>query len=249
MNGVELHFHALPTVDDGPETIDAGVDLLRAAVADGTGTVVATPHVRPDFMTDLSDLNERVDELKRAVDRAGLPVSIRRGGELGHEMVGRLSQGELETIAQGPPHARWLLVEAPFEGIDEDFHAATEELRDRGFGIVIAHPERSADAIVYGAEGLRRELERGAIGQLNAQSITGAHGAGAREAAFELISEGLVRAVSSDAHGPTRPPLLGQAHAHLVEGGIPAAVAKGLTRGCPRRLLARGVPSAVMHLV
>ena len=248
MNGVELHFHALHGVDDGPATIDESLELLWGAAAEGTGIVVATPHVRTDFLTDVSDLTDRVRELQFAVDWAGLPVRLRRGGELGHDMVGRLSQGELETIAQGPPHARWLLVETPFEGIDWGFHAATDELRDRGFGVVIAHPERSADAILYGAEGLRRELERGAVGQVNAQSITGAHGAAARAAAFELISEGLLRAVSSDAHGPTRPALLGEAGAHLVEGGIPATVCKGLTGGCPRRLLARGLPSTALHV-
>ena len=249
MNGVELHFHALPGVDDGPDTIDESVDLLCAAAAEGTGTVVATPHVRGDFLTDVSDLGDRIRELQAAVDAAGLPVLLRRGGELGHDMVGRLTQEDFEAIAQGPPHARWLLVEGPFESMGEDFHAATEELRDRGFGVVIAHPERSADAILCGAEGLRRELERGAVGQANAQSITGAHGPAARQAAFELLSEGLLRAVSSDAHGPTRPPLLGEARAQLIEGGVPAAVSKGLVGGCPRRLLERGLPRAVLHLV
>ena len=249
MNGVELHFHALPGVDDGPDTIDESVDLLCAAAAEGTGTVVTTPHVRGDFLTDVSDLGDRVRELQTAVDAAGLPVFLRRGGELGHDMVGRLTQEDLETIAQGPPRARWLLVEAPFEPMGEDFHAATEELRDRGFGVVIAHPERSADAILSGAEGLRRELERGAVGQANAQSITGEHGPAARQAAFELLSEGLLRAVSSDAHGPTRPPLLGEARAQLIEAGVPAVVCKGLVGACPRRLLERGIPSAVLHLV
>lgn len=249
VNGVELHFHALPGVDDGPDTIDASLDLLSVAAAEGSGEVVATPHVRTDCVTDVSDLAERVDELQLAVDAARLPVRLHRGAEVGHEMVGRLSQGELETIAQGPAYARWLLVEAPFESIGEDFHAATDELRDRGFGVVIAHPERSADAVLDGARGLRREVERGAVGQVNAQSITGAHGGAAREAAFELISAGLLRAVSSDAHGPTRPPLLGEARAHLIEGGVPAAVCNTLIGGCPRRLLARGLPSAALHVV
>ena len=49
-------------------------------------------------------------------------------------MVGRLGQDDLDLVAQGPPGARWLLVEAPFERIGADFHAATDELRDRGFG-------------------------------------------------------------------------------------------------------------------
>ena len=249
MDGIELHFHALPGVDDGPASIDESLDLLCEAAAEGTRTVVTTPHVRTDFLTDVSDLDERVCELQSAVDEARLPVSLRRGGELGHDMVGRLSQGELATISQGPPAAPWLLVEAPFEPIEEDFHSATEELRDRGFGVVIAHPERSADAILFGAEGLRRELERGAIGQANAASITGDHGPGARDAALALISRGLLRAVSSDAHGPTRPPRLRQARAQLIEDGFPVAVCSSLIGGCPRRLLARGVPAAAVHVV
>ena len=102
-------------------------------------------------------------------------------------------------------------MEAPFHSIGEDFHAATDELRDRGFGVLIAHPERSADATLDGATGLRRELAAGSLAQVNAQSITGAHGPDARAAAFELITEGLVNVVASDAHGPTRPPLLGEA--------------------------------------
>jgi len=244
MEGVELHFHALPGVDDGPSTVEESVELLRGAAAEGTGIVVATPHVRADFMTDVSDLGERVRELQAAVYAAGLTLELRRGAELGHDMVGRLTQHELETLAQGPRGSRWLLVEAPFEPLDEPFHAATDELRDRGFGVVIAHPERSADAVLDGAEGLRRELARGVVAQVNAQSITGAHGAEARQAAFALIAEGLVEVVSSDAHGPTRPALLGEARARLLEGGIDPILCRSLTFGGPRRLLARGIPTA-----
>ena len=105
-------------------------------------------------------------------------------------MVGRLSQLELNVIAHGPPSGRWLLVEAPFHSIDEDFHAATDELRDRGFGVLIAHPERSADAILDGAAGLRRELAAGSLAQVNAQSITGEHGPDARAAALRADRRG-----------------------------------------------------------
>lgn len=244
--GVELHFHLLPGLDDGPADLAESIDLARLARADGTGTVVATPHVRADMVTDVRDLGERVAELQDALDAEGIAVRVLRGGELAHDMVGRLSQGELESIAHGPPAARWLLLEAPFEPLDEDFHAAAGELRDRGFGILVAHPERSADAALDDSAGLRRELREGALAQVNAQSITGAHGPQARASAFALIAQGLVSVVSSDAHGPTRPPLLGEARAQLVAGGVEPAVAAGLTAGGPHRLLARGIPRAVV---
>ena len=241
MDGVELHFHALPGLDDGPRTLAESVELLRHAANDATATVVATPHVRSDFVTDVSDFPERIDELRAAAAAARIPVALLPGAELGHDMVGRLTQRELESVAQGPPAARWLLLETPFEGMGDDFHAAADELRDRGFGVLIAHPERSADASLFASRGLRREIAQGALAQVNAQSITGEHGADAQNAAFELIAAGLVSAVASDAHGATRPPLLGEAGARLVCGGIDADVARGLVRSGPQRLLARGI--------
>lgn len=243
----DLHFHALPGIDDGPETVGDSLALIRAAALDGTTTVVATPHVRSDFVTAVDDLHERVGALRVRADEAGLRVRLLPGAELGHDMVGRLDQQELESIAQGPPGNRWLLVETPFEGMGPDFHTATSELRDRGFGIVIAHPERSADATLDHSAGLRRELTAGAVAQVNAQSLTGDHGPQARTAAFGLIGEGLVAIVGSDAHGPSRPPLLGQARAELLEGGIHAAVGRALTVSGPLGLLARGVCTAHQH--
>ena len=241
-NTVEVHFHALCGVDDGPVTLADSVELVRRAAAQGTETVVATPHVRTDFVTDVLGLGERVEELRAALRAACVPIDLRRGAELGHDMVCRLSQRELESIAQGPRGARWLLVESPFEGIGEEFHAATGELRDRGFGVLVAHPERSADASLYESAGLRRELAQGSLAQVNAQSITGAHGPEAQWAALALINQGLVTVVSSDAHGATRPPLLREAAATLVEHGVDPVLCHTLTAGGPRRLLARGIP-------
>jgi protein-tyrosine phosphatase len=240
--GVDLHFHVLPGVDDGPSTLAESVELARAAVEDGTATVVATPHVRTDFVTDVLDLPQRVRELQSVLDAEGITLGVRCGGELGHDMVGRLSQHELETIAQGPTDGRWLLVEAPFERIGEDFHAATSELRDRGFGVLVAHPERSADAALDGSAGLRRELREGSLAQLNALSLGGGHGAEAEEAAFYLVDEGMASVVGSDAHGRTRPPALAKALRELLARGVDAAVARTLTASGPRRLLARGIP-------
>ena len=57
-------------------------------------------------------------------------------------MVDRLSHRELDAIAQGPAGRRWLLLEAPFDGI-RGYTEAADELRDRGFAVVVAHPERA----------------------------------------------------------------------------------------------------------
>ena len=74
-----------------------------------------------------------------------MPLEVRTGAELAHDDVPLLGDGELAAIAQGPPGARWVLIEAPLFGGDLDgFLAATAELRARGFGTLIGHPERCA---------------------------------------------------------------------------------------------------------
>jgi protein-tyrosine phosphatase len=242
MDLVDLHFHLLPGVDDGPAGLEESLDLARAALHAGTGTVVATPHVRPDLgTTDTREILERVREMRSALAAAGIPLTIECGGELGHEMAFDLKPDELDLLAQGPPGARWLLVETPFHGIGEDFHAATAELRARGFGVLVAHPERSADAAIGHEGGLRRELGAGSQAQLNALSLTGGHGEDARRSAWELLHHGLIDVVASDAHGPSRPPALRMARETLLDGGLAPAAANALVATAPRELLARGM--------
>jgi protein-tyrosine phosphatase len=239
---VDLHFHLLPGVDDGPADMDASLELARRAIADGIGTVVATPHVRTDLgLTDAVEIHARVLELRSALSAHGIVLDVRCGGELGHEMVARMRQSELDLLAQGPAERRWVLVETPFHGIGEDFHEATDELRERGYGVLIAHPERSADASLDGASGLRRELAAGSLAQLNALSLTGQHGEDACSSAWELIADGLIEVVASDAHGPTRPPAMSLARRTLLEVGVSPRVAAGLTSSGPYRLLATGI--------
>ncbi|HEY6780957.1 MAG TPA: CpsB/CapC family capsule biosynthesis tyrosine phosphatase [Thermoleophilaceae bacterium] len=237
----ELHFHLLPGVDDGPTTMADSLELAEAAVADGSSIVVATPHIRHGGVLEPLLLPGMVAELRAHLAGAGVPLEIHCGGELAHELVGRLGQHELQTIAHGPASGRWLLVEAPFEGIGADFHASTAELRARGFGVLIAHPERSADALLDGGAGLHRELAAGSLAQVNAMSLVGAHGEEVRAAAAALVVSGAVAAIASDAHGPTRPPALSLARAALAALDIQPETIEQLVCAAPRQLLARGI--------
>jgi protein-tyrosine phosphatase len=242
MDLVDLHFHLLPGVDDGPGDLEESLELARAALNTGTRTVVATPHVRPDLgTTDAREIVERVREVRSALATAGIPLAVECGGELGHDMAFDLIPDELDLLAQGPTEARWLLVETPFHGIGEDFHAATAALRALGFGVLVAHPERSADAAIGDTSGLRRELAAGSMAQLNALSLTGGHGEDARRSAWELLHLGLIDVVASDAHGPSRPPALRMAHETLLDGGLSPAAANALVATAPRELLAGGM--------
>lgn len=244
MNGVtqgrtELHFHLLPDLDDGPADDAAAVELARAALRDGTTTVVCTPHAR--FLTGARDLADRVASLRRALQRAGVALDVRPGAELQASDVARFSPAALDAFSQGPPSARWLLLEAPLDpgGVDE-LHAAADELLERGFGVLLGHPERSPQTLADDAalEALR---DRGVLLQVNATSLTGLHGAAAQAAGIDLVRRGAVAVVASDGHGPDRPPSLSAAVGVLREHGVkdPAR----LVGAAPRALLRHGLPA------
>src|SRR3954451_13116855 len=136
----DLHCHLLPGVDDGPDTMAETLEYAATAAAAGTTTIVATPHVE---LVDVTEIPERVDALRAALAAEGIALDVHSGGELKPFSIPKLSDADLEVIAHGPPGARWLLYEVPFGGPDDEFVAGARELRDRGFGLLLAHPERS----------------------------------------------------------------------------------------------------------
>jgi protein-tyrosine phosphatase len=225
--GVDLHCHLLPGVDDGPRRLDESIEYARAAVAAGTRTIVATPHVE---RVEVRELPGRVAEVRAALAAEGVPLRVEVGGELKPESIGSLSQGELEIIAHGPPGARWLLYEVPFGGVDDDFVAGARELRRRGFGLVLAHPERSRDILAEGLERIDRLVARGALVAANVGPLAGVEGEERRRAARRLLARDAIDVVATDAHPPKRPYQLadaagptGEAHARLT-GETPGAL-------------------------
>ena len=122
--------------------------------------------------------------VRAALARADVPLEVLPGAELAHDDLPLLGDRELEAIAQGPPGRRWVLLEAPLFGGDVDgFLAATAEVRARGLGTLIAHPERCLPLMA--AEGaIDGELRAGALLQVNGSSLTGRHGEAIRAAAL-----------------------------------------------------------------
>ena len=204
--------------------------------------------MRSNFATDVWLVRDAFRELRLAIPGMGIVVELHCGGELGPDLVGRLEQAELEAIALGPPGHRWLLVEAPFDGLDEEFTAATDELRERGFGIVIAHPERAVGLLEDSWPALRRELAAGSRLQVNHWSLTGAHGAAAEEAALALLDCGLVAALASDAHPGWRRPTLSLGASAAQAAGVDERSALALIADGPWSLLRSGVRPRVPAL-
>jgi protein-tyrosine phosphatase len=235
---VDLHCHILPGVDDGARTLDESVAYARVAAAAGTRVVVATPHVE---QVVVDELPERVAELRATLAREGVALDVRVGGELKPESVCALSDAELETIAHGPPDARWVLFEVPFEGVDAAFLDGARELRRRGFGLLLAHPERSRDILESGLPAVERLVAEGALVAANVDPLQGGEGHERARAAVALLRRGRPAVLVTDAHPPWRPFTLAMGRAAVEAATARPDLARRLTADGPARLLAEGL--------
>jgi protein-tyrosine phosphatase len=243
MSHIDLHLHLLPGVDDGPPDEAASLVHAERLARNDVHEATVTPHIgHPEFPLDVTTIAERTRALQAAIDAEGIDLRLHPGGEIHPDGAASLSPTELDPIAHGPPGARWVLYEVPFAGIDSPWLASCRHIREAGFGLLIAHPERAAGFLTGGHALLEPELAEGALLQVNVCSLLGRHGPEARAGAERLVRDGHAYVLASDGHGRQR--------AHTLGAGPPAARAAGasplrsdrLTGANPRFLLRNGIP-------
>ena len=228
---IDLHSHILRGIDDGARTLEESLGIARAAVADGIGVMAATPHVRDDWPTDPGVMEYRVAELRHALEDAGIPLEVHRGGEIAFDWLDRLPIEELRRFGLGG-NPRYLLVEMPYYGWPLALADRLSALLDAGITPVLAHPERNAEAQAQ-PERLAELVDAGVLVQVTAASIDGRTGRRVQEAGLLLIAHGLVHLIASDAH-----------HASVRAVGMTAAAST--VGGELARWLTRDVPAAIV---
>jgi protein-tyrosine phosphatase len=243
MSHVDLHLHLLPGVDDGPPDEAASLVHAERLAREGVHEATVTPHVgHAEFPLDVSTIAERTRALQAAIDAAGIELLLHPGGEIHPKGASALSPADLDLIAHGPAGARWVLFEVPFAGIDDEWLAACRHIRESGFTLLIAHPERAAGFLTGGHELLRPELAAGALLQVNVCSLLGRHGPEAHEGAVRLVRDGHAYVLASDGHGRHRAHTLGAGPAAARAAGASALRSDQLTDANPRFLLRNGIP-------
>jgi len=231
---IDLHCHILPGIDDGPRSLEEAITLCRVAERDGTRTLVATPHVNGDYpRVTPAVIVEQTGAVNRALRRSGVNVSVRTGAEVALSRVGELSDPELDLLALGG--GPYLLVELPWTSAASGALSALSGLAARGYGIVLAHPERSP--MLQHDDALVAELvQSGALCCLDVGSLTDRSGRPTRSLAWKLLADGLVHAIASDCHdAERRPPRLGSV---LEQAGLSAEEIDYFTRRGPEAILA-----------
>ena len=169
----------------------------RAAVAGGVKTIVATPHVNARYQNDPTLFGGLVSQVQAALDEAGVPLRVRVGAELSHAMIPELSEEALTASTLGG--GGFILFEPPLTGPVPFIDRMVGDLQERGYKILIAHPERIA-AFERKPKVVEQLVEQGCVTSVTAGSVGGQFGGTVKRFTHELFARGLVHNLASDAH-------------------------------------------------
>ncbi|OIN07244.1 tyrosine-protein phosphatase [Oceanisphaera psychrotolerans] len=209
---VDIHNHLLPGIDDGAASLGDALALARAAVADGITHCVCTPHMHPGkFDNDRASISAAFGQLKAALTEQAIPLHIAMAAEVrfGLELMAQITNNEIPLLGQwqGKPV---LLLEFPHNEIPFGADKLTQWLFKQGIVPMIAHPERNR-GVQESQRKLTPFINQGCLFQVTAGSVTGYFGKPSQQLAEQLLKEGIVTVLASDAHNlQYRPPMLQQ---------------------------------------
>lgn len=230
---VDIHSHFLPGLDDGAQTLEDALAMIAMAAADGTTHLVGTPHCNAKYSFSLEKNRALLEELR---PRVGPGITLLSGCDfhLSYENIQQLLADKTPfTINQGD----YLLAEFSDYGIAPHTLDIFHKLRLHGLIPIVTHPERNQLLYELGPGFLGRLVEMGCPIQITAGSFTGRFGRRAKAFAEQLLSQGMVHLVASDAHDTqNRPPKLSPARAE-VAGKFGAEVAQALFVDNPRAVI------------
>ena len=216
---IDLHCHILPGLDDGPVDIEGSGAMARLAVADGTSTIVATPHVGTSSWDPPSEvILDAASRLRQRLQDDGIKLELLAGSELAAtaDLERLVDAGQIVPLGE---NGRFLLIELPFVGHLGNTERQLFQLEIAGYKILLAHPERSM-ACLGDPDLLPKLHDRGYWVQINVGSLVGGEGRRVRNACVRWLRQGLVDIIASDGHDSARrKPVLSPARRTVLKIG------------------------------
>lgn len=210
---IDIHHHLIYGVDDGSRDLETSVQMVEMAAADGITHIVATPHAVERYPYQPQVSRERLDEIQT---RVGNKVKLGLGCDF------HLSFDNIDD-ALAHPHKytlnglNYLLVEFPDTMISPKITDMFYEMMVAGMRPILTHPERNL-TLQRTPERMTEWLRQGCLVQVTANSLTGRFGKRAQEMGLQLIQQGRVHFLATDAHDlKSRPPVLSEARKIVAE--------------------------------
>lgn len=193
----DLHSHLIPGIDDGAQTLEDSIALIKKLVEVGYTKIITTPHIMADYYRNTPDIiNRGLDVVREELLKQNINVQLEAAAEyyLDETFETKLAKDDVLTLGDG-----YLLFELSFVSYPPNLFDIISKIKDRGLKPILAHPERYlylSDSI----ETFQRIKEAGCYLQLNTISLTGYYGKQTQKIAEQLVDNILIDFIASDMH-------------------------------------------------
>ena len=194
----DIHAHILYGIDDGADSIEESLRLIKKAYDNGYTDLILTPHYRKihGFTCNNKVKDYVFKSLKEEIKKNMLPINIYLGNEiaLDEDLFYYLETDMITTINNG----KYLLLELPFKRAFSKLKEYIEDLHSKGYKVIIAHPERYC---YYKNLKIFEELiNMGVLLQGNFESLNGKWGRHAKQKLTIMLKRHMIHFLGSDIH-------------------------------------------------
>ena len=198
----DIHYHIIPNIDDGPDTIGCALEMVKISYDQGVRTIVATPHLYhpAEFRGEVDikrDLDQEFEALRTRIQASYPEMKIYLGAEvyLSKEDLKHLDQVKITTMN----NTHYVLVEFSRDLTYQDLEHALQELMVLGYRPILAHAE-VYKCFTDQMEDLQKLREQGVLIQCSAGNILDFRKRPEKIRAVEMLRQGLVDIIASNGH-------------------------------------------------
>jgi len=193
----DLHSHLIPGIDDGAQTLEDSITLIKKLIEVGYTKIITTPHIMADYYRNTPDtINRGLDIVREELVRQNISVEIDAAAEyyLDETFESKLAKSDVLTV--GKEH---LLFELSFVSYPPNLFDIIFKIKSRGLIPILAHPERY-NYLGDSLETFQQIKDAGCYLQLNTISLTGYYGKQTQRTAEQLVDNMLIDFIASDMH-------------------------------------------------
>lgn len=194
----DMHSHLIPGIDDGSQSLEESIALVKRLHGYGLKKLIITPHVMTEFYKNTPEsILAGLEDLKAAVKNEDISIELGAAAEyyLDEIFLEKIS-GSQKLLTFGENH---VLVETGFMSKPNMLLESFFQLEMAGYQPILAHPERYM-YLHHDTELLEAMVDRNISFQINLLSLTGYYSKPVKKFAEKLIDEGLVKLVGTDCH-------------------------------------------------
>lgn len=195
---IDMHTHILPNIDDGSESMEETIKMLKEAKEAGFTDIITTSHyIENSYDITKKERENIINEIKSRLNIENINIKLYNGAEayISNNIYELIEKEELPTLN----NSKYLLMELPMNNKILYLDNVIYSLESKGITPIIAHPERYS-YVQKDIKFVEELVERGVLFQSNYGSIIGKYGNDASKCVKKLLKKKLIHFLGTDTH-------------------------------------------------